>query len=142
MSAVLAFASILIGVIVPKFGEMFAQRGASLPTLTRVLMEVGLSVRSYWWAYFIGAGGIGVAAYSAGRSTMGRRTLDAVAHRIPYMAHSARLGVSRFSRVLGIAFRPGSVSLKRCNSRARRRGGSSSWRRSREWCPTFAQGPA
>lgn len=109
VSAVLAFASIfLIGVIVPKFGEMFAQRGASLPTLTRVLMEVGLSVRSYWWAYLIGAGGIGVAAYSAGRSTMGRRTLDAIAHRIPYIERILRgLGVSRFSRVLGIALSSG-----------------------------------
>lgn len=106
---VLALASVfLVGVIVPKFGEMFAKRGASLPRLTRVLMEFGLSVRGYWWAYLLGALALGIAAHAFWRSASGQRSLDVLAHRIPFIERILRgLGVARFARVLGISLSSG-----------------------------------
>lgn len=109
VAVVLALASVfLVGVVVPRFGEMFAKRGASLPMLTRVVMDVGLSVRSFWWAYAIALAGAAVGARWIWTSASGRRTLDRAAHRIPYVSPIIRgLGISRFARVLGVGLSSG-----------------------------------
>lgn len=109
VAVVLGLASVfLVGVIVPKFGAMFEQRGASLPTITRVVMAVGMSVRTFWWAYAAAAaaGALGVRWLLT--TERGRAVLDRAAHRVPFVRRILRgLGLARFARVLGIGISSG-----------------------------------
>jgi type IV pilus assembly protein PilC len=109
VAVVLALASIfLVGVVVPRFGEMFAKRGVPLPLLTRIVMDVGMSVRTFWWAYGIAVIGCLISVRWLWTSERGKRALDRVAHRIPYVSRIIRgLGISRFARVLGIGLSSG-----------------------------------
>lgn len=109
VAGVLTLASVfLVGVIVPKFGEMFSKRGASLPILTRIVMEVGLSVRGFWWAYLAALVAIAFGVRWLWVTPRGQMLLDRAAHRVPYIERIVRgLGISRFARVLGIGLSSG-----------------------------------
>lgn len=106
---VLGVASVfLVGVIVPKFGAMFAKHGASLPFLTRVLLDIGQSIRELWWGYATVLLGLAVLGrWLLGRPG-GRQWLDRTLHRVPVIGGILRgLGIARFSRVLGIGLSSG-----------------------------------
>lgn len=98
----------LVTFVVPKFATMFTARGIELPMLTVILMNLGQSIKAYWYIY--GAGLIG--AVSALRMSWSRprsrAVIDSLMHRLPVL-HEVLTGLalSRFSGVLGIALRSG-----------------------------------
>lgn len=98
----------LVGFVVPRFAGMFEQRGIELPVFTQALMLFGQSIQHYWWAY-LGAIVGGVLGIRRAWATPGGRLLiDRVLHRVPYLNRILiGLGVSRFSRVLGVSLAAG-----------------------------------
>lgn len=72
-SGVLMF---LLTFVLPKFSVIFASRGAELPVLTTMMLEVSQSIVGYWPLWI--AGGVALAACVRmwARSTPGRRSLD------------------------------------------------------------------
>lgn len=57
--AILGFVAVLSVIalllfVVPQFSEMFADMGAELPVLTKVVVAAGAFLESYWWAVLIG----------------------------------------------------------------------------------------
>lgn len=101
----------LIAYVIPKFARMFAQRGVDLPLFTRILMGLGESVQTYWYAYLAGV----VAAVFFFRAMWARpaarRRIEDLMHKIPAIGEIlSGLAVARFCRVLGLSVRSG-VSL-------------------------------
>lgn len=93
----------LVGFIVPKFAKMFQDRGVELPIFTRIVMGVGQSAQTYWYAYLVGIVVLVFGLRNAWRSPNGRAAIDRLLHRIPYLRRLlVGLAVSRFSRVLGL----------------------------------------
>jgi type II secretory pathway component PulF len=76
---------VLVGIL-PKFMVLFAGKESILPLTTRALMAMSASLRSYWWAYAIGAGGILFGGAAALRSTPGQVWLDLFFVRAPLIA--------------------------------------------------------
>lgn len=107
--SVLAFAMIfLVTFVVPKFAKMFSSRGAALPFFTQLLMNLGLSVQNYWWAYLVVLTGIGFAARPLFTTRKGRARLDALMHMIPYIRSILiGVGISRFCRIFGLGLSSG-----------------------------------
>lgn len=93
----------LVGFVVPKFARMFEARGTELPGLTRILMIIGESMQTYWWAYLIAIALAAVALRLAWKSPRSRRAIDRFLHKVPYLRRIlVGLAVSRFIRVFGI----------------------------------------
>ncbi len=98
----------LITFVVPKFAEMFAQRGVDLPVLTRALQSVGLSVQNYWWAYLLAIAGAVLGLRRMWSSPRGRMILDRTLHRIAFVKLAlVGIALSRFSRVFGLCLSSG-----------------------------------
>lgn len=98
----------LIGFVIPKFARMFSQRGVSLPFFTRLLMALGESMQSYWWAYLLGLVGLVFTFRVLWRRPKSRRVIENGMHRIPGLgAILTGLAVSRFVRVFGLSVRSG-----------------------------------
>lgn len=98
----------LIGFVVPRFAGMFEKRGLDLPILTKALMQLGLSVQNYWWAYLIGIGVLVAIVRHLWRSPQWKERFDLAFHKIPYLrAILQGLAIGRFTRVLGISLSSG-----------------------------------
>jgi len=76
---------VLVGIL-PKFMVLFAGKESILPLTTRALMAMSASLRSYWWAYAIGAVGILFGSAAALRSPPGQALLDIFFVRAPLIA--------------------------------------------------------
>jgi MSHA biogenesis protein MshG len=98
----------LVAFVVPKFAKMFQQRNLDLPLFTKILMNFGLSLQHYWWAYIIG---LGLAAFGLRLlwiKPAGRTFIDALFHRIPYIRDILiGLTISRFCRIFSLSLSSG-----------------------------------
>lgn len=98
----------LIGFVVPRFASMFENRNVPLPGFTRVLMQFGLSVQTYWWLYLLL-----IAAAVAGlrwlwRTPRGGALIEHLLARTPQVGAVLQgLALARFSRVLGLSLSSG-----------------------------------
>lgn len=98
----------LVAFVVPKFAGMFERRGMELPVFTRLLMDLGLSVQHYWWAYLLAIGAVVFTVRRTWRTESGRARLDTALHRVPYLNRILRgLAIGRFTRVLGVSLSSG-----------------------------------
>lgn len=98
----------LLAFVIPKFGAMFAKRGAALPVVTEVLLKVGQSLQSHWWLYLSVIAAAVLALRSMLQRPEGRLALDRAAHRVPYLQRIlVALAISRFTRILGIGVASG-----------------------------------
>lgn len=106
--ALTAASGFLVTFVVPRFAHMFASRGVQLPLVTRVLMHVGDSIKSYWYAYALGVAVLIVALRRLLTVPAGRLLVDRVLHRIPYL-RDFLVGVAscRFASVLGLGLASG-----------------------------------
>ena len=83
LTMVLAVTVFLIAFVLPKFTEIYANRGAALPGPTKLLMGISEAVQT-WWMY--GVGGIvatGVALWLFLRTDSGQHTLDRTKLTVP-----------------------------------------------------------
>lgn len=98
----------MLAFVVPRFAEMFSERGVELPALTRVLQTFGVSIRSFWWAWAAGLLGLALALRRMWGNAQGRALIDRFLHRVPYLRRVLiGLAVGRFARVLGISLGSG-----------------------------------
>jgi len=96
---VLAF---LLTFFIPKFSGIFAEFGADLPLLTRIIVAASVMVTKYGLFVLIALvfGGIALKRYSATEN--GRRFLERTMLKTPALGRvMARFGLVRFSRMLG-----------------------------------------
>ncbi len=98
----------LLAGVVPRFVEMFEQRGMELPLLTRALRGIGLAIRDHWWVLAIGIPAAAFGVRRAWRVPSTRMLLDGLMHRVPLLGRIlVCLAVSRFTRVLGVSISSG-----------------------------------
>lgn len=98
----------LVTFVVPKFAKMFASKGAALPFLTSVLMDIGLSVQNYWFVYLAVIVGAAVGARWMLIRPQWQTRIDACLHRVPLLRDIlVGLAISRFCRILGLSLSSG-----------------------------------
>lgn len=101
----------LLAFVVPKFTNMFHERGMELPILTKVLDRTGHSLQHHWWAYLGALVASVMIVRAMWMAPRGRLILDRALSTIPYVGRVlGSLGVTRFSRVLGMSLTSG-ISL-------------------------------
>ncbi|MGB0767334.1 MAG: type II secretion system F family protein [Phycisphaeraceae bacterium] len=102
ISAVLVITSGLLLFVLPRFASIYSNRGAALPTPTRMLMGLSDSVQHQWWAYLIVIFGL-VALTVAGFTTeAGIRITDKLKLNLPILGPLFRkLYVTRSMRTMG-----------------------------------------
>ena len=93
---------------IPRFSEIFARMGDSLPVPTQIVMAASSFVRHWWFLIFLGlAGGIGAVNQLAATGAA-RRILDRLRLRIPVFGDIVRKNaISRFTRTLGTLLKSG-----------------------------------
>ncbi len=107
---------ILMVVVIPKITKIFADRHASLPLPTKVLLGVANFARDWWWLLlllFIGAV-VGFIRYI--RTENGRRRWDRFCLNMPLAGPIVRmLAISRFAKTLGTLLSSGVPLLNALN---------------------------
>ena len=94
---------LLVTLVVPRFAEMFVMMDAPLPASTKVIIEVGHFLTSYWWAVSIAlAAAIGGGFFWL-KTDGGRRLKDTAVIRMPLVGRIVRsISTARLARFLGI----------------------------------------
>lgn len=94
---------LIVTFIIPKFSEIFLQVGIPLPLPTRILYQIGLYLKSFWYTMiaFVAAGVVGI-RYFAGRPS-GKFFMDRLILSLPLFGPlSRKASLSRFARTLGM----------------------------------------
>ena len=105
--AILAFVAVvsifaLLTFVVPQFSSMFADMGAELPTITKVVMGTSATLQEYWWAVLGGFLLILMVAQYILRNEKARTRLDRSMLRWPIVGDLiGKIETARFSRSLG-----------------------------------------
>lgn len=93
--------AIVVAVIVPKLMKPFAGSNRQMPWMTQILMGIGESLNTYWWAYLLAltAAVFGFVAWY--QSPEGRYKFDRFILRVPVLGAVMRdVAVARFTRTL------------------------------------------
>ena len=109
--AMIVVAFIMMAFVVPKLTEMYADFGAELPGITKVLITVSNAMASFWYL-FIGGAGAGLYALFAYKKTpMGDQQIDRLLFRIPiYGLLRVQIMMTEFARTVSLLLGAG-VSL-------------------------------
>lgn len=92
----------LLMFFIPRFSQMFAEFGGSLPTLTRYIVAASNMLVKYWIAAVLGIVLIIFAFQRMLATTEGRRTVEGFLLRTPLFGTGvARFALVRFCRMLG-----------------------------------------
>jgi general secretion pathway protein F len=98
----------LMAVVVPQFQQLFDSLNAELPWYSKIVLELGLFTRDWWWAMLAGAGLLGLALAARLRRPDARRALDARLLRLRFAGDLvAKLDTARLARTLGTLVRNG-----------------------------------
>lgn len=93
----------MLGFVMPRFEQLFQTLQAPLPPSTRLLMDLSLLVRGWWWAMLLGLGSVAVGLTLWLRSTPGRAWFDGAIVKLPQVGAIARaFTTARIVRVLGV----------------------------------------
>ncbi len=104
---------VIMGFVVPSFAGIFADLGQELPLSTKILLDVSVFLRSWWWALILLAGGTVFAVYTYALTETGRRKTDSLLLKVPKLGEAIlEIQVSRFARTLGTLVRSGVPLLK------------------------------
>jgi len=94
--------AVILGLVIPKISQMFAEAGQQLPWFTRVVVAAGGLVENYWWLMALGIVGIYIFMRRQYADPVGRSRWDGRLLRLPLVgALIARLEAARFTRTLG-----------------------------------------
>lgn len=101
----------LLTVVMPQFVEIYANRGASLPGMTRFLMSSSDFMVTYWPGWVGGSIALGVGFWFWRQTTLGRLQIDWLKLHTPVFANLFhKLYISRSCRTIGTMIETG-VSL-------------------------------
>jgi len=99
--AIVSIAALLL-FVVPQFSQMFADMGAELPTITKVVMGAGAALQHYWWAVLGGLLLLLVIVQYLFTNEQARMWLDRSILRWPIVGDLVgKVEMARFSRSLG-----------------------------------------
>ena len=94
--------AVILGLVIPKISQMFAEAGQQLPWFTRVVVAAGGLVENYWWLMALGIVGIYIFMRRQYADPVARSRWDGRLLRLPLVgALIARLEAARFTRTLG-----------------------------------------
>lgn len=106
--ASIAVIGVLVGFVLPSFGDLYSSLGAELPALTRILMDFSGLLQSYGLYLLLGVLIIVVAAAAYVRTPDGRFQFDKLALRIPLLGRINLLKqLSRCCRSISVLFSAG-----------------------------------
>lgn len=89
--------------VLPRFEGLFQTLNSPLPPTTRLLLDLGLTLRAYWWAVLGGMAVLGVGLHFWLRTSAAKVLLHGLVLRLPPFAGLAKsLLTSRMTRVLGV----------------------------------------
>ena len=95
--------TVLLVVVVPKFGDLFHGLDVPLPPTTKALVVLSDLVRSYWWAVLVLAAAPVVGLRLAWTSRAGQKAIDTLLLRLPQVGAITRsLITARMARLLGV----------------------------------------
>ncbi len=101
-------AAIMTLFVLPRFQEIFASYGSSLPLLTRIVLKVNTFILSNLLVLFLVLVALVVSLVFYARTTAGRLQMDNLILRLPFFGDVARkMAVARFTRNLGIMIKGG-----------------------------------
>ncbi len=88
--------------VIPVFAKMFSDFGGELPAPTRIVMNLSIFLRSYWWALGGGAA-IGTFSFKRYKATeKGQFVVDKLSMKIPILGDVIlKSAVAKFTRTLG-----------------------------------------
>ena len=114
----------LLVFVLPRFASIYANRAATLPTPTRVLLSTAEFLRDQWWWYLPALGLATLVVYGWSRTEQARRHVDSMFMRLP-MLRNVVMGamVSRWTRTLSVLCSAGvnlvdAVSIVRSSTRS------------------------
>lgn len=104
---------VFMTVMVPQLSSFFSETGGSLPTATRILLNVNYGLTHYWWiALLVGGAGFALFAHLT-RAGEGRRAWDAFRLAVPGYGHIIRYRFyAQFARTLGTLMENGVTLLR------------------------------
>jgi len=92
----------LLTYFIPRFSQMFAEFGGSLPGLTKAIVAVSQLLAKYWFVLILAIASIVFALQRARAHEEGRRSLERFVLRVPLLGTAvARFALVRFCRMLG-----------------------------------------
>lgn len=98
----------LLGYVVPSFADLFADMGGSLPGPTRVVMQMGDFMASWWWLVLGALGGLYWLGKKRYADEQFRQGFDARVLGWPLVGDVIRnIEMSRFARTLGVLLHGG-----------------------------------
>lgn len=102
--------AVILGLVMPKISQMFAQSGQSLPWFTQAVVAAGGVVQDYWWAILAAVFGIFIFMRWQYAHPARRRRWDGWLLRMPLIgALITRLEAARFTRTLSALLSDGIV---------------------------------
>lgn len=101
--------AILLIFVIPQFESLFADFGADLPGLTKMVISMSKVFTKWWWAIFGGIiGSISGFGYAYKRSTKMQHTMDRLLLKAPVIGIIIRKAtIARFARTLSTMFAAG-----------------------------------
>jgi general secretion pathway protein F len=94
--------AVILGLVIPKISQMFAEAGQQLPWFTRLVVAGGGLVENYWWLMALAAVGLYLFMRRQYAQRASRLRWDGYLLRLPLVgALIARLEAARFTRSLG-----------------------------------------
>ncbi|MGB9232904.1 MAG: type II secretion system F family protein [Terriglobales bacterium] len=108
VSVVTIMLAFLITYVVPKFADLFDNMGAQLPTITVIMLAIGLHAQKYSWAVLLALVVVGFGAWRWKQSDRGAETLDKVMLALPLIGEiRLKYQVANFSRILATLLQGG-----------------------------------
>ncbi len=94
--------AVILGLVIPRISEMFAEAGQQLPWFTQVVVATGGIVHDYWWIMALAGAGLFVYLRQQYADPVSRARWDGRLLRLPLVGPLiARLEAARFTRTLG-----------------------------------------
>lgn len=116
IGAAVIVTSVLLIFVIPTFGELFSDFGASLPLPTQIVINLSDFVVAYWYLIF---GGMGAGIFFFFRflkTDRGREVLDPIFLKLPVFGNILKkVAVARFTRTLGTMVSSGVPILEALN---------------------------
>jgi len=102
MTVALGVVSILLIFVIPVFGTLFTELGATLPLPTRIVIWLSNFLKRWWWMIGLVAGAVGYAFKKFYATERGRVIVDAITLKLPLFGTLiVKSSVARFTRTLG-----------------------------------------
>lgn len=110
---IIAVVVMLMFVLVPSMAEIYADFGAELPLVTRVLISLSDFTLKYWWAVLLVLAVLIIGGKAYLDTPAGRRNKDRVILKIPIMGTIvSKMQLAQFTRVLALLLSSGLSIIK------------------------------